>query len=256
MISRSKVDYSLYLITDSSLCQGRNIIDVIQAAIAGGVSVVQLREKNLSTREFVELARAVKRVTAPLGVPLIINDRVDIMAAAQADGVHVGQTDIHPLDIRAMLGHECIVGLSVDRPSQIEEACKYDLDYIGLSSMFGSTTGADTGRIIEILGLVRARFLYSRALVALGGINETNAESVYSSGADGIAVVSAICSAPDPMQAAARLRSKKIQKSEHDSLELAEMKRNLDGTEIFDNDHSKKSLNLKNLIPTDNKFYQ
>ncbi len=209
IISRTNVDYSLYLVTDRDLCNGRSLIDVIAEAVAGGVSVVQLREKDISTKAFIELAKEVKKILAPHNVPLIINDRLDVMAAAQADGIHVGQNDMSPKDIRNIVGHECIVGLSVNTVEQIEEAKNFDVDYIGLGPIFPTMTKTDADPPVYKDGLAKARLLYPYSIVAIGGINATNAEELFEAGADGIAVVSAICSAPDPMQAAAFLRSQK-----------------------------------------------
>ncbi len=208
MITRSMADYSLYLVTDTGLCRGRELIDVTLQAVRGGVTMVQLREKNISTREFVELARAMKLALIDFNVPLIINDRVDVMAAVPCDGVHVGQSDMHPNDVRTLLGMQCIVGLSATNLMQVYEAENYDIDYIGLGPIFPTDTKADAAPAIGISGLARARFSTAKALVAIGGINEENAESIYKAGANGIAVVSAICSAENPMQAAQRLRAK------------------------------------------------
>ncbi len=209
IISRTNVDYSLYLVTDRELCNGRSLIEVISEAVAGGVSVVQLREKDLSTKAFIELAREVKKILSPNKVPLIINDRLDVMAAAKADGIHVGQNDMSPKDIRNIVGHECIVGLSVNSAKEIEDAKNYDVDYIGLGPIFPTQTKTDTDPPVYKEGLAKARLLYPYSIVAIGGINASNAEEIFEAGADGIAVVSAICSAKDPMQAAAFLRSQK-----------------------------------------------
>ncbi len=208
MISRTNADYSLYLVTDTGLCKGRELIDVTLAAVAGGVTMVQLREKNITTRDFVETARALKEALHQYNVPLIINDRVDVMAAVLADGVHVGQSDMHPNDVRQLLGHQCIVGLSVTNLKELYESENYEIDYIGLGPIFPTPTKTDTGTPLGMSGLGRARFSTARAIVAIGGINEENAESIYRAGADGIAVVSAICSAENPTLAAQKLRDK------------------------------------------------
>ncbi len=209
MITRSQADYSLYLVTDTGLCRGRELIDVTLQAVAGGVTIVQLREKNIDTREFVDLARAMKTALHEHNVPLIINDRVDVMAAVIADGVHVGQSDMHPNDVRALLGFQCIVGLSVTNLPQLYESESFDIDYLGVGPIFPTGTKADAAPAMGLGMIARARFATPRALVAIGGINEENAESVYRAGADGIAVVSAICSAEDPKKAAMSLSLKK-----------------------------------------------
>ncbi len=208
MISRSMADYSLYLVTDTGLCKGKDLIETTLQAVKGGVTMVQLREKNISTREFVELARAMKHALNDFNVPLIINDRVDVMAAIPCDGVHVGQSDMHPNDVRTLLGMQCIVGLSVNNFAQLNESGNFDIDYIGLGPIFPTPTKSDAGPALGLAGIARARFATSRAIVAIGGINEENAQSIYEAGANGIAVVSAICSSEDPCLAAQRLRGK------------------------------------------------
>lgn len=205
MFSRFEVDYSLYLVTDTELCIGRELIDVVTAAVAGGVSLVQLREKNMSTRAFVELARAVKQSISPYNVPLIINDRLDVMLAVQAEGIHVGQKDMHPNDIRQLMGNACIVGYTVDDIEDIAKADKLDVDYTAFV-VFPTQTKKDIASPFGLEAASKARLMTSRKLIAIGGINAENAKSVYETGVDGIAVVSAICSAQDPRLAANKLR--------------------------------------------------
>ncbi len=206
MILRSAADYSLYLVTDTGLCRGRELIDVTLQAVQGGVTIVQLREKNIATRDFVELARAMKSALNDFQVPLIINDRVDVMAAVVADGIHVGQKDMHPHDVRQLLGNKCIVGLTVNNFSQLDESCNFDIDYIGLGPIYPTTTKENPAPTLGVEAIARARFSTTKSIVAIGGINENNAEEVYRAGVDGIAVVSAICSAEKPEQAAKKFR--------------------------------------------------
>lgn len=199
---RRAADYGVYLVTDRALCRGRALADVVMAAVAGGVTVVQLREKHVDTREFVELARALKGLLAPRGVPLLINDRVDVALAARADGVHVGQGDMHPDDVRALLGTDALVGLSVETMAQVREAETLDVDYLGVSPVFATPTKTDTAPPWGLDGLARLRAATGRTLVAIGGIGPANAEDVLRAGADGLAVVSALCAADDPQRAA------------------------------------------------------
>ncbi len=206
MILRSAADYSLYLVTDTGLCRGRELIDVTLQAVQGGVTIVQLREKNISTRDFVDLARAMKSALNDFQVPLIINDRVDVMAATMADGIHVGQKDMHPYDVRQLLGNKCIVGLTVNNFSQLDESSDFDIDYIGLGPIFPTTTKENPAPVLGVGAIARARFSTTKSIVAIGGITENNAEEVYRAGVDGIAVVSAICSAENPQQAARKFR--------------------------------------------------
>lgn len=199
-------DYGVYLVTDRALCRDRTLTDVVAAAVAGGVTVVQLREKHVDTREFVELARALKALLAPRGVPLLINDRVDVALACGADGVHVGQGDMHPADVRALLGSGALVGLSVETMDQVREAETLDVDYLGVSPVFATSTKTDTAPPWGLDGLVRLRSATRHTLVAIGGIGAANAEQVLRAGADGLAVVSALCAADDPQRAAKELR--------------------------------------------------
>jgi thiamine-phosphate pyrophosphorylase len=192
----------LYLVTDRDLCGGRPLEEVVAAAVAGGAACVQLREKHLSTRAFVAEARAIKKLLADQGVPLIINDRLDVALAAEADGVHIGQDDMpYPL-ARRILGKGKIIGLSVETWEDVEEAEGWDVDYLGVSPIFATPTKTDTRGDWGLDGLTRIRARSRHPLVAIGGLNAGNAGAVMSAGADGIAVVSAICAAADPLQAA------------------------------------------------------
>ena len=196
----------LYLVTDRALSLGRPVEEVVLAAVRGGAGIVQLREKELSTRLFVEEAQRIKRLLAPYRVPLIINDRVDVALAVEADGVHVGQQDMpYPL-ARKLLGRRAIIGLSVETVEQVLEAEAYDVDYLGVSPIFPTPTKTDTLGAWGLEGLTQVRRLSRHRLVAIGGLNATNAESVIRAGADCVAVVSALCSAPDVQEAAATLR--------------------------------------------------
>lgn len=195
----------LYLVTDRGLCLGRALEKVILQAVEGGAAVVQLREKEATTRFFVEEAERIKRLLAPYDVPLIINDRADVALAVGADGVHIGQDDMpYPL-ARRLLGKKVIIGLSVETVEQVLEAEQYDVDYLGVSPIFETPTKTDTRGSWGLEGLARVRKLSRHRLVAIGGLNASNAESVVRAGADSIAVVSAICSAPDPYRAASTL---------------------------------------------------
>lgn len=205
-VRKEQVDYGVYLVTDRDLCTGRALEDVVHGAVAGGAGVVQLREKHADTRTFVELARALRGHLEPLGVPLLINDRVDVALAARAHGVHVGQKDMHPADVRALLGHEAIIGLSVETMAQVKQAEQLDVDYLGVSPVFATATKTDTAEPWGLDGLRRLRLVTRHLLVAIGGIHEGNAADVLLAGADGVAVVSAICAAPDPRVAASTLR--------------------------------------------------
>jgi thiamine-phosphate pyrophosphorylase len=200
-------DPGLYLVTDSKLSYPRTICDIVQSAVKGGVSVVQLREKDCSTREYIELGRYICKMLKPLGIPLIINDRIDIAYAVGAQGVHIGQGDIPYYYARNLLGTDAIIGLSVETMEQAIEANDMDIDYLGVSPIFSTPTKTDTNTEWGIEGLRQLRRKTKHTLIAIGGINLTNAQTALEAGADGIAVVSAICSASDPETAAKELRT-------------------------------------------------
>ncbi len=197
----------LYLVTDRDLALGRPLLDVIARAVEGGVNIVQVREKSLSTRAFIEEAVAIQKYLKPKGIPLLINDRVDVALAIEADGVHIGQSDMpYPL-ARKLMGNEAIIGLSVDTYEELLEAEAFDVDYLGIGPVFPTTTKTDhKGFLWGVEGLRWAREHSRHRLIAIGGINEANASAVAKTGVDGIAVVSAIVSAEDPRESAYQLR--------------------------------------------------
>jgi thiamine-phosphate pyrophosphorylase len=201
-----KRDFGLYLVTDRRLALGRPIESIVAAAVRGGVTAVQLREKECSTRAFVELARRLLELLRPRGIPLLINDRVDVALVSGADGVHLGQSDMLVSDARRLMAPDKLIGLTVETMEQVREGGSGDADYLGVSPIFSTPTKRDTGPEWGLRGLRRLRGVSSRTLVAIGGINESNAVQILEAGADGLAVVSAICSAPDPEAAARRLR--------------------------------------------------
>jgi thiamine-phosphate pyrophosphorylase len=202
---RRPIDWGLYLVTDRQLAGPRSLEDLVRAAVRGGATVVQLREKDICAREFIDLARRLKIFLADTGVPLIVNDRVDVALAARADGVHLGQTDMDPRDARRLLGPDAIIGLSVETREQAERADPLDVDYLGISPIFSTPTKPGLTGAWGIEGLAGLRALSRHALVAIGGISAANAAEVMRTGADGVAVVSAICAAPDPEAAAREL---------------------------------------------------
>ncbi len=197
----------VYLVTDSALSQGRPLTEVVKAAVEGGVSCVQLREKTMSTRDFLDLALAVKQVLRPYNVPLIINDRLDVALACGADGVHLGQSDLPVAHARQLLPAHVFIGWSVESMRDVERALHVPVDYLGVSPVFATPTKTDTQAPWGLDGLRRIRPMTSLPLVAIGGIHAGNALPVLQAGAQGLAVVSAICSADDPRQAAAQLKT-------------------------------------------------
>jgi len=201
-----RADWRLYLVTDHRLAGQRPIEQVVLEAARGGVTAVQLREKEATTREFVALARRLKAQLAPLDIPLIINDRLDVALAAGADGVHLGQSDLEYDDARRLAGPDFLIGLSVETFEQALAAERMEVDYLGVSPIFPTPTKTDTGEAWGLEGLQQLRAKSRHTLVAIGGISASNARQVVAAGADGIAVVSAICAAADPAAAARQLR--------------------------------------------------
>lgn len=200
-------DLSLYLVTDRGLSLGRSTVDIVRAALAGGVTCVQLREKHCATREFMAEARAVRELLAGTGVPLIINDRIDVALAVDADGVHLGQTDMLIADARRLTGPDMLIGISAECVEDAIRAQAEGADYVGISPVFATPTKTDTAPALGLEGVAAIRAAVSLPLVGIGGIGPDNAAEVIRAGCDGIAVVSAIVSAPDPKEAASRLRT-------------------------------------------------
>lgn len=199
------IDYSLYLVTDRSLSRGRSTIEVVTAALRGGVSCVQLREKDCSTREFIFEALALQQVLRKKNIPLIINDRVDVALAVGADGLHLGQNDMPIKDARRLIGPSMAIGISAESVDDAVEAEDEGADYIGISPVFATATKKDIAIPLGLDGIRAIRKAVKIPLVAIGGIGLANAADVLKAGADGLAVVSAIVSAPCPETAAKML---------------------------------------------------
>ena len=199
-------ELSLYLVTDRELSLGRPLGFIVEEAVKGGATMVQLREKACSTHEFVELAIQLKHKLQPLGVPLIINDRLDVVLAANADGLHIGQSDM-PYEIaRRLLGYDKIIGLSVETMEQARQANLLDIDYISISPVFSTNTKTDTNTPFGLESIWEVMSFTKHPAVAIGGINATNVRDIIQAGANGIAVVSAIVSAAEPERAARELK--------------------------------------------------
>lgn len=188
----------LYLVTDRPLSLGRDIEWIVSEAVRGGATMVQLREKEIDTREFIELALRIKPILQKAGVPLIINDRVDVALAVDADGVHIGQSDMPYEMARRLLGPDKIIGLSAENMEQVLKANALDIDYLAISPVYSTATKTDTAPPFGLDGLREAVRLSKHPTVAIGGMNQKTVAGVFATGVDGIAVVSAICSAPDP----------------------------------------------------------
>lgn len=196
----------LYLVTDQTSARGRTLADVVAAAVQGGVTCVQLREKQLNTRDFLAQAIALKDLLEPHGVPLVINDRIDIALACGAHGVHLGQSDMPVWQARQMLPPEVFIGWSVETMDDVARSASLPLDYLGVSPIYATPTKTDTLIPWGLDGLRKVRKATELPLVAIGGIHLGNAQEVLSAGACGLAVVSALCAAQDPRVAAIELR--------------------------------------------------
>ncbi len=193
----------IYLVTGD--CCHHDLTTVVAKALQAGLCCVQLREKTADTRLFLDRAMALKRILAPAGIPLVINDRVDIALAAGADGVHIGQSDMPYEKARELLGPKAIIGLSVETWEDVQAAQDLDLAYIGVSPVFATPTKTDTKEPWGLSGLSRIQKYSCHPLVAIGGLNISNTSDVIQAGAGAIAVVSAICGAKDPFAAAQNL---------------------------------------------------
>ncbi len=201
------VDYTLYLVTDRGLSRGRSTLEIVEAAVRGGATCVQLREKQCTTREFIEQARMVRDRLRQLNTPLIINDRLDVALAVEADGVHLGQSDM-PLEFaRSIVADKMLIGISAESLPDAIEAERGGADYLGVSPIYATPTKTDTAPSLGLEGLRQIRAAVNLPLVGIGGLNHKNAGQVIRSGADGVAVVSAIVAADDPEQAARNMRS-------------------------------------------------
>ena len=200
------IDYSLCLVTDRGLSRGRTTQQIVEAALRGGVTCVQLREKTCSTREFITQALSIKDHLKRHNVPLIINDRVDIALAVNADGVHLGQSDM-PIEMaKAILKDSMIIGISAESLKNAVQAEKDGADYIGVGPIYATSTKTDTASPFGLEGLREIRRSVKIPLVGISGLNRENAGEVINNGADGVAVVSAIVAADDPEKAARELK--------------------------------------------------
>ena len=197
----------LYLVTDQAALRGRSLSDVVLAAVQGGVSCVQLREKNLGSRDFLAQALMLKKLLASYHVPLVINDRIDIALACRAEGVHLGQSDPPVLQARNLLPPEVFIGWSVESMAQVLQSAILPVDYLGVSPIFATPTKTDTKAAWGLEGVAAVRASTGLPLVGIGGIHAGNATCILRAGADGLAVVSAVCSADDPRAAAAILKT-------------------------------------------------
>jgi thiamine-phosphate pyrophosphorylase len=206
------IDLRLNAIVDPERANGRPLAELARLVVAGGATLIQLRDKHGATRRMIEQARAIKAVLAGTGVPLVINDRVDVALAAEADGVHVGQDDMRVEDARRLLGFKAIIGQSIKTVAQAEAAPIDLLDYAGVGGVYATTSKDNPNPPIGTAGLraIVAAFRARRRdlpIVGIAGIDASNAAAVIDAGADGVAVISALSMQNDPQAAARALRT-------------------------------------------------
>ncbi len=235
-------DLSLYLVTDRPLSGGRDMAWIVREAAAGGVTMVQLREKECSTAKFIQLARELKAALAPLGIPLIINDRVDVALAVDADGVHIGQSDMPYATARKLLGSDKIIGLSVETMDEVIAANALDVDYIGISPVYATPTKTDTLTPFGLDGVDEVMRCSRHRCVAIGGMNRDTVGEVIAHGVEGVAVVSAIVAAPSPREAAAELAGI-VRDNRHEHSENSEYSEHSEHSEVSENNSQFSILN-------------
>ena len=195
--------------TDARLARGRSHAEVVLAAIAGGAGAIQFRDKETSDRSFIESALDVRQICGRFGIPFIVNDRVDIALAIDADGVHVGQDDLPAAIVRKLIGPGRILGVSVSDVNEARAARAAGADYLGVGPVFdASSTKSDAADSIGLRGLAEIYSSVELPIIAIGGINAMNAGQVVGKGAVGIAVISAVVSAVDIASAVRTLKSK------------------------------------------------
>lgn len=199
---KQNIDYTLYLCTDRVLMSSATVEESVEKAIKGGVTIVQLREKDCSSKKFYETALSVKKITDQYNVPLIINDRVDIAMASGAAGVHIGQSDLPVKVVRKLIGYDKMIGVSVANVEEAVKACDEGADYLGVGAMYATDTKKNT-RPVSMEELMRIRETVDIPIVVIGGINKNTLLNFKNKGINGLAVISAIVAQED-IQGAAR----------------------------------------------------
>jgi len=200
------IDYSLYLVADAEFASGRDLVPLIEAAVRGGVTVVQLRAKGYPYSDFLDLGRRTAAVLRKRRIPLLINDRVDVAMSCRAAGVHLGQDDMPLAFVRRVLAKGTVIGISVNTPEEAMEAERRGADYVGAGPVYPTATKMTDLPVLGPEGIRRIKAGLRIPLVAIGGITEENVRAVREAGADGIAVASAILGGPDPQKAARGLK--------------------------------------------------
>lgn len=203
----SEVDYTLYLVTDAPEHYSNGLLTGVEQAIEGGATLVQYRASTGSRRQLYDTALKLRDLLRGIGVPLIINDYLDLALAVEADGVHLGQNDLPVTVARRLLGPDKLLGLSITAPEQLQACDPEQIDYLGIGPVFATSSKDDAAPAMGLEALRTLAPQCSLPTVAIGGISQQNAEEVFAAGVDGIAVVSALSHAADPAEAARRLRA-------------------------------------------------
>lgn len=206
-MTKPTFDLAVYVITDREIAGNRSIADVVQAAIRGGATMIQLREKTASDSEMLAIGRTIQQMTRAAGIPLIINDRVAIAQELDAEGVHVGQSDMQAYDVRKMLGEDRLLGVSAETIAEARQAEAAGADHLGVGDVYGTLSKADAHTPIGLSGLTTIVEAVTIPVVAIGGITLENAAATIQAGAAGVSVISAIVGAADPEHAARQLRT-------------------------------------------------
>lgn len=208
-------NYKLYLVTDQRACLQQDFFKVVEAAVKGGVDIVQIREKELNEQDFLQKTLKLKELLDKYNVPLIINDSLNVAMQSRAAGIHVGNSDLSPVQVKTQWPDAGILGYSLEHTDQLKNA---DFaDYIALSPVFATTTKKDTITEWGLEGVRQVRSMTDQPLVAIGNVHAGNAGALISAGINCLAVVSAICSAADPERAAAAIRNE-IEKTSNETI--------------------------------------
>ncbi len=203
----TSLDLSLYLVLDPDLCGGaQGILATARIAAQAGARVIQLRAPQWKKRQWLETALALKEILSPCNVPLIINDQIDVALAANADGVHVGQADLPPSVVRKLIGPDKFIGLSIANAEQLANSDLTGVDYVGIGPIYPTTTKTDAAAVLGISGFTELRRSIAQPVVAIGGIQPGRCTPIIAAGAQGVAVVSAICGQADIAGATTLLR--------------------------------------------------
>jgi len=202
------MNYDLYIITDKRSSHDKSHLEVAEDALTGGATVIQFRDKEMKDSEAIVVCREIYKLTKKKGVSFIVNDRVEVAKAVDADGVHLGQEDMSFSSARKILGKEKIIGISVETVEQALKVVEGGADYLGVGPIYPTATKPDAGKALGIARLKEIRESVNIPIVAIGGINENNLEEVLKAGVDGVAVISAVVSALDITEACRKLKNK------------------------------------------------